>query len=63
MDAVNEIAEKNQFLEKFMNTLNVEIQKKMTKIPTNLPPIESSLAILDNLKSNIDESSQEYLEW
>ena len=46
-----------------MSTLNIEIQKKMSPVPTNLPSIEASIAILDNLKSNIDEKSYEFLEW
>ena len=46
-----------------MRTLNKQIQEKMKPIPTALSPIESSISILSNLKSNISPDSYEMVQW
>lgn len=54
--------EDNEHLKKFMKTLNKEIHEKMKPVPTTLPPIESSISVLSNLKSSIN-SNYELVEW
>lgn len=52
----------NDHFKKFMDTLNLEIQKQMKPVPSNLSPIESSISILENSKGNIIDDYG-YVEW
>lgn len=53
----------NKLLKKYFETLNIEIQKKLSQGPLNMSPAEYSLSILANLKPKTKESAYEFIEW